>query len=149
MKKGLIGTAITVGLGALAFAGRVLWDVFSLAGIAYAFGIGDGADLFAPTATIVVFWALAVLIAVEGPVLVVMRLDRNAGHLTPGSRREAWLAAHVSLARRVHERKRWAMVGWDNYLAQRDRAAHLAYGQVPVRRPGADRADARADQDAA
>lgn len=130
MKKTLIGGAIVAVLVAAALAGRVLYDVFSLAGVAYAFGVGDGSNLFAPAATAIVFWVLFLVLVVEVPVLVVRRLDWKEGRLTPVSAREAWFAAHVSAAQRTRKRLQWAMAGWDNYLQQRDRAASLAIAAI-------------------
>jgi hypothetical protein len=144
MKRGLIAGVVVAAVAVLALVGRVLYDLFSLEGIGYAVGIGDGAGLFAPGLTRALFWVLVVLVAVEGPVLVVKRADWREGRLTPGSRREAWLAAHVSLVKRVRARVGFAMDGWEVHLKQRERAADLAYKQVGRGAPAVE--DRRSDE---
>jgi hypothetical protein len=149
MKNALICGAVAAALGAVALAVRVLYDVFSLAGLAYAFGIGNGSDLFAPTATRIVFWVLLLVLLVEVPVLVVRRLDWREARLTPVSSREAWFAAHVSLVRRTSERVRFARAGWDNHLQQRARAAAVAAKTTSIEAVPADAPARTVDEDAA
>lgn len=126
MKKGVVGTVIAAVVGAVVLIGRVLWDVFSWAGIGYAFGLSDGADLAFPTATAVVFWLLATLVPFEATVLVVKRLDWREAVLEPGSPVDAWLAAHISFRRRVHRRIVWLRDGVKVSFRQFKRAVELA-----------------------
>lgn len=133
MKKGIVGTVTAAIVGVLALIGRILWDVFSWAGIGYALGLSDGADLAFPTVTAVVFWLLTVLVPLSVAVTVTRRLDWREAILEPKHWVDAWLAAWVSLKLRTQRRVQWAWAGWDNHLEQQDRAAALAYDRVPVK----------------
>lgn len=85
---------VTIGLGLVAF--RLLGDVFSVAGLAYTLGGGDGHELMWPAATVFLTWMIVIEIAAAAGVV--------ADYLA-GERRSGWLATwafgHVRTIRLV------------------------------------------------
>ena len=73
------------------FGLRLLLDVFSVAGIAYTLGLGDGATLMWPTATAVLTWMLAIEICAAAG----MAADVATGKRRP-TRVAYWVFGHVT-----------------------------------------------------
>lgn len=112
----------TLVIGTVLAAGAVLaaWllDLFTLAGLAYAFlPWADGATLRWPLGTRLVWWGLLL----EAGVAVVAALVWREGRLECPTRRDLWLAAHVSLVQRVYRRTVFAVEGARVALEQHHR----------------------------
>ena len=88
----------------------VAWglDVFTLTGLGAAFWPGtDTTGLLWPLGTRLVWW----LGLLEAGVAVVSALDLRDGRLEYPTVRDLWMAAHVSLVRRLHRRAVFAVEG--------------------------------------